>query len=51
MLHFFFFTSTNKADNNPQITVISRNEVRARRLAKRKFVDYGYVGKPKRLTV
>ena len=51
MLHLFFFTSTRKADNCSCITVITHTEVRARKLAKRKFIDYGYVGKPKRLAV
>lgn len=51
MLHIFFFTSTRKVDKCSCITVISRTEVRARKLAKRKFIDYGYVGRPKKLAV
>jgi len=51
MLHLFFFTSTRKSDNCSCVTVISNNLARARKLVERKFRDYNYYGKPKRLAI
>lgn len=51
MLHLFFFQSTNKKDKCFCLTIITINEVKAHKIALRKFKDYKYLGKPRRLAI
>lgn len=51
MLHLFFFTSSNKKDKCSCLTIITTNAIRAHKVAERKFKDYKYLGKPKRLAI
>ena len=51
MLHMFMFVSTNKRDKCSIVTVLARTFERANKLVSKKFVDWGYKGKPQRLAV
>lgn len=51
MLHLYFFQSTNKKDKCSCLTIITSTEIRAHKVAERKFKDYKYLGKPKRLAI
>lgn len=51
MLHLFIFISTNRRDKCSIVSLFARNEEIANKLVNKKFSEWNYKGKPKRLSI